>query len=180
MAVAAVAPPPEPRLIAATPDVEEIPATMRQPEPPVAMPAVNVDLGALERDGAQDAGFFHSHDLPPPPKNLFARERGTGTYRTTETETEPESFGRPAPKSAAAAASKSQQAGRFAARPPPSTRQVAGEPGRYAPARPAAIFGSMTKPQAQSLFSDDLVSDKSLDEVILSYLAEDLEPPRRK
>jgi hypothetical protein len=51
--------------------------------------------------------------------------------------------------------------------------------GRYAPARPAAIFGASNQP-APSIFSDDLVSDKSLDEVILSYLAEDLEPPRRK
>jgi hypothetical protein len=51
---------------------------------------------------------------------------------------------------------------------------------RSAPARPAAIFGSTQRPQPQSLFSDELVSDKSLDEVILSYLAEDLEPPRRK
>jgi hypothetical protein len=51
---------------------------------------------------------------------------------------------------------------------------------RYAPARPAAIFGSTQRPPPASLFSDELVSDKSLDEVILSYLAEDLEPPRRK
>ena len=42
----------------------------------------------------------------------------------------------------------------------------------------SAIFGAAPKPP--SLFSDELVSDKSLDEVILSYLAEDLEPPRRK
>jgi len=31
-----------------------------------------------------------------------------------------------------------------------------------------------------SIFGEDLVEDKSLDEVILSYLAEDLDPPRRK
>jgi hypothetical protein len=52
--------------------------------------------------------------------------------------------------------------------------------GRYAPARPAAIFGAAAKHASPSIFSDDLVSDKSLDEVILSYLAEDLDPPRRK
>jgi hypothetical protein len=63
-----------------------------------------------------------------------------------------------------------------------STRAPASRPGeaRYAPARPAAIFGNTQRPQPQSLFNDELVSDKSLDEVILSYLAEDLEPPRRK
>jgi hypothetical protein len=72
-----------------------------------------------------------------------------------------------------------------AAHVPPSSRGPAPgsrPPGeaRYAPARPAAIFGSTQRPQPQSLFNDELVSDKSLDEVILSYLAEDLEPPRRK
>jgi hypothetical protein len=51
---------------------------------------------------------------------------------------------------------------------------------RYAPARPAAIFGPAANPPPQSIFSDELVSDKSLDEVILSYLAEDLDPSSRK
>ena len=51
---------------------------------------------------------------------------------------------------------------------------------RAVPPRPAAIFGNTQRPPPASLFSDELVSDKSLDEVILSYLAEDLEPPRRK
>ena len=46
---------------------------------------------------------------------------------------------------------------------------------RYAPARPAAIFGQARPQQGSSIFGEDLISDKSLDEVILSYLAEDLE-----
>lgn len=50
---------------------------------------------------------------------------------------------------------------------------------RYAVSRPAAIFGD-AKP-ARSIFGDDeMVGEKSLDEVILSYLAEDLEQPPRK
>ena len=78
----------------------------------------------------------------------------------------------------AARREESPQPARAATRSSPSGRP----PGdaRYAPARPAAIFGNTQRPQPQSLFSDELVSDKSLDEVILSYLAEDLEPPRRK
>ena len=51
-------------------------------------------------------------------------------------------------------------------------------PARYAPARPASIFGSARG--KASLFGDDLVTDKSLDEVILSYLAEDLEQAPKK
>lgn len=45
---------------------------------------------------------------------------------------------------------------------------------RYAPSRPAAIFGDIPPPDSSSIFGDG-VSEKSLDEVILSYLAEDLE-----
>ena len=46
---------------------------------------------------------------------------------------------------------------------------------RYAPTRPASIFGQARPQQGKSIFGEDLISDKSLDEVILSYLAEDLD-----
>jgi hypothetical protein len=57
----------------------------------------------------------------------------------------------------------------------PSPKPPTGDP-RYAPARPAAIFGQGAR-RGSSIFGEDLISDKSLDEVILSYLAEDLESP---
>ena len=48
--------------------------------------------------------------------------------------------------------------------------------GRYAASRPAAIFAGGRNPEAGgSIFGDDLISEKSLDEVILSYLSDDLE-----
>jgi hypothetical protein len=48
--------------------------------------------------------------------------------------------------------------------------------GRYAASRPAAVFAGGRNPEAGgSIFGDDLISEKSLDEVILSYLSEDLE-----
>lgn len=47
--------------------------------------------------------------------------------------------------------------------------------GRYAQARQPSIFGSSRPAQNVSIFGEDLISEKSLDEVILSYLAEDLE-----
>ncbi|WP_394832853.1 hypothetical protein LVJ94_40765 [Pendulispora rubella] len=56
---------------------------------------------------------------------------------------------------------------------------AAGSEGRYAPARPAAIFGHARPQQGSSIFGEDLISDKSLDEVILSYLAEDLEADKK-
>ncbi|TKD08893.1 hypothetical protein [Polyangium fumosum] len=47
--------------------------------------------------------------------------------------------------------------------------------GRYAQTRPPAIFATARPAQGTSIFGEDLISEKSLDEVILSYLAEDLE-----
>ncbi|MDB4942924.1 MAG: hypothetical protein JWP97_2458 [Labilithrix sp.] len=148
-------------------------------------------LDALDRashePGATSAGpsIFQSSDLPPPPKNLFAKEPGTGgAYRAvepvpvapTETRGAPERSDRNDPREESDGAITQTPASR-------AVRPAAGRPateGRYAPARPAAIFGATRRPPPASLFSDDLVSDKSLDEVILSYLAEDLEPPPRK
>jgi hypothetical protein len=49
-------------------------------------------------------------------------------------------------------------------------------PSRYASARPAAIFGQSRPSSGSSIFGEDIISDKSLDEVIMSYLADDLEP----
>ncbi len=131
---------------------------------------LTLDLEVLERAALEtdSVPLFRANDLPPPPKNLFAKEVGTGMYRAASADmpgdprAEPPSSDDPSS-------------------PPPrhdSGPVPAGE-GRYAPARPAAIFSGTPKP-APSIFSDDLLSDKSLDEVILSYLAEDLEPPRRK
>jgi hypothetical protein len=50
---------------------------------------------------------------------------------------------------------------------------------RYAPTRPASIFGQARPGRGKTLFGEDLVSDKSLDEVILSYLSEDIDAPKK-
>lgn len=150
-AVASVATPSQEQPVSAAP------ATTREDRP-----AMNVDLEAIERAGeASVVGpMFKASDLPPPPKQLFAKEQGTGgAYRAVDSDPPP-------PKSAQKPATESK--------PEKSD-------GRYAAARPAAIFGSSPSVRpAPSIFSDELISDKSLDEVILSYLAEDLDPPRRK
>ncbi len=67
-----------------------------------------------------------------------------------------------------------------AAAKPPATPPPEGSPpgaGRYSTTQPSAAFEVVrgrTKP-AESIFGNDLLSEKSLDEVILSYLADDLE-----
>ena len=63
--------------------------------------------------------------------------------------------------------------------PPPKLSDAEPGTGRYAPARPAAIFGQARPQQGSSIFGEDLISDKSLDEVILSYLAEDLDGEKK-
>ncbi len=53
--------------------------------------------------------------------------------------------------------------------------------GRYAASRPAALFTSARNAEAGgSIFGDDLISEKSLDEVILSYLSDDLDSSSSK
>jgi hypothetical protein len=201
---------PPPRLEIVDSDHDDVPMTTRQPADtrPDAIAAsakspsgreLTLDFDALER-AAQDAvspSLFHSSDLPPPPKNLFAKEPGTGgAYRAVETDPRHDARAEASGRSDAREETAPRAPRSHAPPPPPSTRgdkspqpgrtapsrAPASRPGeaRYAPARPAAIFGSTQRPPPQSIFSDELVSDKSLDEVILSYLAEDLEPPRRK
>ena len=54
--------------------------------------------------------------------------------------------------------------------------RTSGESGRYAATRPAAIF-SPTVEASPSIFGASLISEQSLDDVILSYLSEDLDGP---
>jgi hypothetical protein len=140
---------------------------------------LTLDFDALERDSGSGVNpIFQSNDLPPPPKNLFAKERGTGAYSTLDVETHHDDT-RKHDEPPRKVSRTSVAPPRMPTKPPPSARNGTGENGRYAAARPATIFGSNTlKPTSNStsIFGDDLVSDKSLDEVILSYLAEDLDP----
>jgi hypothetical protein len=66
---------------------------------------------------------------------------------------------------------------------PPTKKEPREKPasGRYGASRPAAIFTSGRPPEAGgSIFGDDLISEKSLDEVILSYLSDDLDATSTK
>jgi hypothetical protein len=82
-----------------------------------------------------------------------------------------------APQAVAAAAANAS--GPLTQKEAPKEDPSAAKARRYAPARPAAIFGQSQAPNP-SIFGDDLVGDKSLDEVILSYLVDDLSPPKKK
>jgi hypothetical protein len=138
--------------------------------------ALSLDIDAVERAAAAanptSPLLRPTDDLPPPPANLF-REKGgaTGKYRVTSP-----------------AAARPAGPGPVATRPPssssvpaPGAARASGPAGerRYAPTRPASIFGQARPQQGKSIFGEDLISDKSLDEVILSYLAEDLDGEKK-
>ena len=164
------------------PKSEQAPMTTRD-RPAASARELTLDFDALDQAADEEVvqqapSLFHTNDLPPPPKNLFAKERGTGTYRAVDGDD-------PAPSSRSKPSVPPPPSVRDVGKSPPAPRvRPSGRPGsdaRYAPARPAAIFGSTQRPPHPSApATDELLSDKSLDEVILSYLAEDLEPPRRK
>jgi hypothetical protein len=135
--------------------VDAEPPTRRDP-PPAAPPELTLDFDALERDAGPSPALYRT-DLPPPPVSLFAKERRTGQYRAVEAPgdevTPPKAARHPTPETAPARAQA-----RPASVPPPP------------PPSP---------PRKRSVFGDGSVADMSLDEVILSYLAEDLEPPKK-
>ena len=177
----------------------------RPPVQPDVEEDLTLDIDALERAavelGASNPAFEPQSDLPPPPANLFRAKEGTagGAYRTLTAKTDeagPPS--RPAtrlpsrpphrtpPPSRVDPAQEKPGTGHPArsdpraekSPPPPRSRPApahAPAENRYAPARPAAIFGRAKPKQGNSIFGEDLISDKSLDEVILGYLAEDLD-----
>ncbi|AKT42812.1 hypothetical protein [Chondromyces crocatus] len=121
-------------------------------------PGIDLDLDILERAASEAQTGFQQQiqDLPPPPASVIGRRPGSsaGTYSAI---TPPEP---PAP--------------------PPSVDAPRGGAGRYAPPRPASIFATTRPSEGASIFGEDLISEKSLDEVILSYLAEDLDGSSEK
>ena len=202
---AATGGPPSDRTLQASLD-EQVPATTRMPSQDEEVDVDALERAAAD----VGSGRFEPHsDLPPPPQNLFrSKEPGTGGgYRTLTPPPEgPMAMkpSRPPPASARRPPTPSHaprartpiparpdpRAEKEASRPAPPlgrpgapTTTGGGSPapdGRYAPARPAGIFGQARPKRSTSIFGEDLISDKSLDEVILSYLAEDLEGPTDK
>jgi hypothetical protein len=94
-------------------------------------------------------------DLPPPPANLLRDKTATEPYRI----------------GSAAHAPAGPASG-------PTRVSTPGER-RYAPTRPASIFGQALPGKSKTIFGDDLAGDKSLDEVILSYLSEDVDARKK-
>jgi hypothetical protein len=148
-------------------DVEMEPRTTRTPE-------LTLDISSLRNAEVGSAPASGLSDLPPPPANLFREKTASGGYRTAAPAPMPSdgkrASGPPVKKPSMPPARKPPSG------PPKKPVTSPSSDARYAAARPAAIFGQARPQQGSSIFGEDLISDKSLDEVILSYLAEDLEP----
>jgi hypothetical protein len=160
------APPPPPSSIDVDIDDHDmVPMTTRTPE-------LMLDIDSLQNASAPGPGPSPRtlSDLPPPPANLFRdKSAASGAYRNATPSGDTKKTGSSPPKKPSILPPKKP-----ASAPPRKTKD---SDARYAAARPAAIFGAARPQQGSSIFGEDLISDKSLDEVILSYLAEDLEPP---
>jgi hypothetical protein len=128
-------------------------------------PSIDMDLDALERAAAEAHTPFYQQieDLPPPPATVLGAKRAAGGYSVRT--------GPPPP----AGTLGRKDASLSPRMTPPTAPHGAPSPGRYAPSRPASIFATTRPPEGASIFGEDLISEKSLDEVILGYLAEDLD-----
>lgn len=186
-------PPPLPHRYASRPQLA-IDAAVLHAREPASTPSppssseptidLDLDLDALERAAAEaQTPFFQQiQDLPPPPAAVLGRRPATSGYSVTASYEG--AFATPPPPM------PGPQVGRIAPPAPgrvppppvssPPPKLDAATSGRYAPSRPAAIFATTRPPEGASIFGEDLISEKSLDEVILSYLAEDLEGPSDK
>lgn len=111
-------------------------------------PPVKVDIDVLERAAVEASSrspvFREGDDMPPPPPAVLGGNRPSGSYRSVAPPAE-------APK-------------RSAVTPPP---------GRYSASRPASIFATARPSETGSVFGEDVITNKSLDEVILGFLSEE-------
>jgi hypothetical protein len=136
------------------PESRRAPARLAPPPAPEAKSEDATDEPTLRRRSERSPPAGHEiADLPPPPAAVFARR--------------PTSMRPPPPRIAEALTAAPNGRDRASKSSAP--------PGRYAPARPASIFAAAA--DEAPLFGGDLLRDRSLDEVILSYLADDLEAP---
>lgn len=130
------------------------PLIMAEPLPasaPVAESTPNIEIferAALQVERSSPM-FQSTSDLPPPPATVLSQNRPRGAYRALTPS--PPSV-EPVPEGPA-----SQQQGT----------------GRYVASRPAAIFATARPFEGGTVFGEDLISDKSLDDVILAFLSEE-------
>lgn len=145
-------PPPRPHAVRRSsapprPPSDRAPVRERsQPPPAEARRPVKVDIDVLERaavEASSRSPIFHDGDDMPPPP--------------------------------AAVLSSTRPSGsyRSVAPPPDASKKATPPPGRYSASRPASIFATARPSESGTVFGEDMISNKSLDEVILGFLSEE-------
>lgn len=133
---------------------------LRKPTPSVAPPpadAFDLDVASLDKNPPKTAR------TPGPPPSARPPRKSNPAPRKSR----PPIPARPAAAAAAAAAV------------PPQVAAAAGaDLGPSSLGRPQTRLAAAPPSNARSIFGDGAISEQSLDEVILSYLAEDLEEPK--
>ena len=191
------------RAVAAAPErvFEPGPSDLRPPRPTCSVPAPAGTTAPSPRLRPSRAGepediasLLHGRRPRALPRSSLplpagaARASGSGSARAGSPSGAPpraapirRTSSAPPPAAPGGSEPTSRTARRPVAAPVVTTKPA--EP-RYASARPAAIFGQAKPRGGSSIFGEDIISDKSLDEVIMSYLAEDMgakpDPKRRK
>jgi hypothetical protein len=142
-------------------------------------------FGVLEAEKAEDLPMA---TLPPPPKRERARSNEQPAAPTPPPVSQPPAAPRPAsqapwqppaPMQQQAQRSAAQSAGAVVAMPMVmvGSQQQAPPPPRPQPPAQSSVFAvapTEVKTVPDSIFGSELISEKSLDEVILAYLSEDM------
>lgn len=127
-----------------------------KPKPSTPSPRQGASIEALERAAAdaqhQSPLFQEPSAMPPPPAAVLSPRKPVGAYRAVNTPAAGTGHGSPAPGASPAGPTSAS---------------------RYSASRPASIFASAKPSQTGSVFGDDVIGDRSLDEVILSFLSEE-------
>ncbi len=131
-----------------------------------------LDIGFPERPpSARPESAVHRSSVDTPAAHLLRERTAMGTYRLTP-RPGPAVVASSAPPAAARGSVSSIGYGSAGSQPAAAAVRA------VTTSRPASAFGQ-ARPQGQSIFGEDLMSDKSLDEVILSYLAAELEGDKK-
>ncbi len=154
--------------------IEDEPAAAGQPPPGKDAASAALDIDALERAAAAlDGGGFEDKvpAAPSPPAGI------TGVGLDSSPGVAPSA---PAARSSSATFPRPAGGASLGSSAGPGSGASSRTSGRYAATAPVAARSSQPskeppKPRSDSLFGQDLLSDKSLDEVILSYLADELD-----
>ena len=132
-----------------------------------------LDIGFPERapSSARPEAVPHRSSVDTQAAHLLRERTAMGTYRLTPRPMESVAASSAPPAMAKASISSLGFGGGGSQPAGASVRAVT-------TSRPASAFGQ-ARPQGQSIFGEDLMSDKSLDEVILTYLAAELEGEKK-